>query len=778
MKKIIYLLLALLPIQGFGQSCIYGTGTNSAKQFNSCNETVIGASNLNTVIADTVTVTKLTITNLTDGIVKSVSDVLTPAVAGTDYSDLITKTGLALRLNHNSISTAITANQGVAYDGTSTYLTSTSSIEKRNGSFVVTNTNASPFASVTGSANHCGDGEIEGSYLWVPVENYTSCVSVTNIKIVKYLASDLSYSAQSGDLSANITEMSGLTIVGDTIFCSSFCNSTSIKKFNKNTFAFIGSVTLSFPVAPLDGIQGIANDGTYLYLSADNSAIYAVPIAGGVPKLVYSTSYAAEIEGIDYYSSQARWLVVNIDGNSNVIKLDAVATQNDLLLADQRGNITASGSINANASLTVGYRATTSTFPGVSINTGKWSKILFSSPETTNKTTFGQDNTGAAIYCNGYYAGAWQTWDATKVNLLYFQSLTSSRHEWRYAPANSTVTWVTPFYINTNPTIAADLLTETNATYNIGASGNRILSIFANNGTFNTVVNVNGASAANGTLLNTTTSTTNPQWSVINSGTGGRRWYVWSTNSSNGIGAGKLLITPSSSSTSRTFSIDSNGRVGINGVTAAAAYLHIAAGTATANTAPFKYTTGTLNTTAEAGANEYNNSYYQTKNSGLRYAIGGTIFDAFADAGNSTTTETDLHTYTTPASTLAENGGKVTANYAGTFVSSATATRQMKVYFGGTAIFDSGTLTISASAAWDVKVTIIRVSSTVVRYTVAMNTQNAALAAYTAVGELTGLTLTNTNIIKITGQAAGVGAATNDIVLKLATGEWKAVAAN
>ena len=34
-------------------------------------------------------------------------------------------------------------------------------------------------------------------------------------------------------------------------------------------------------------------------------------------------------------------------------------------------------------------------------------------------------------------------------------------------------------------------------------------------------------------------------------------------------------------------------------------------------------------------------------------------------------------------------------------------------------------------------------------------------------GELTGLTLSNTAVLKVTGQAAGVGAATNDIVAKL-----------
>jgi hypothetical protein len=68
--------------------------------------------------------------------------------------------------------------------------------------------------------------------------------------------------------------------------------------------------------------------------------------------------------------------------------------------------------------------------------------------------------------------------------------------------------------------------------------------------------------------------------------------------------------------------------------------------------------------------------------------------------------------------------------------------------------------------------TLIRVSATVIRYMISFATEGAALAAYTAVGELTGLTLSNTNILKITGQAAGIGAATNDIVAKLGTLSW------
>lgn len=146
---------------------------------------------------------------------------------------------------------------------------------------------------------------------------------------------------------------------------------------------------------------------------------------------------------------------------------------------------------------------------------------------------------------------------------------------------------------------------------------------------------------------------------------------------------------------------------------------------------------------------------------------GGTLFDHYTNAGNVTTGETTLYTDTVVGDTLANNGDKLEAEYGGVFVSSGTATREIKVYFGGTVIFDTGALTLSLSSAWTGYVSIIRVSNTVVRYMISFTTEGAALAAYTSVGELTGLNLSNDNIMKITGQAAGAGAATNDIVAKL-----------
>lgn len=152
------------------------------------------------------------------------------------------------------------------------------------------------------------------------------------------------------------------------------------------------------------------------------------------------------------------------------------------------------------------------------------------------------------------------------------------------------------------------------------------------------------------------------------------------------------------------------------------------------------------------------------------------LFDHFADVGNVGTGEDDLYSDTLAAGQLANNGEKIEAQYGGIFVSSATATRQIRAYFGGTLIFDTGTLTLSLSSAWDLYVTVIRESSSVVRCVASLTTQGAALAAYTAYTRITGLTLSNTQVLKITGEAAAVGAATDDIVAKMGTVEWRAAA--
>lgn len=150
------------------------------------------------------------------------------------------------------------------------------------------------------------------------------------------------------------------------------------------------------------------------------------------------------------------------------------------------------------------------------------------------------------------------------------------------------------------------------------------------------------------------------------------------------------------------------------------------------------------------------------------------LFDHYADAGNTGTGEDDLYSDTIAAGQLSADGQKITATYQGTFTGAAASTQQLKIYFGGTQIYASGALSIGvATNAWTAQVTVIRESSSVVRCSVAISTDFATLFPYSSYTRITGLTLSNTQVLKLTGEAAGVGAANNQVVSKLGYVEFK-----
>ena len=136
--------------------------------------------------------------------------------------------------------------------------------------------------------------------------------------------------------------------------------------------------------------------------------------------------------------------------------------------------------------------------------------------------------------------------------------------------------------------------------------------------------------------------------------------------------------------------------------------------------------------------------------------------DFYTDAINTSITETDLYTYTTLANRLSSDGEKLTASFTGLF-SDATASSQLRVFFAGTQIGDTGALTMSVTGSFNVNVTIIRTGATTARASVNVSTPGASTASYTNYTSLTGLNFTTTNIIKLTGQAGSVGGGTGDI---------------
>jgi hypothetical protein len=149
-------------------------------------------------------------------------------------------------------------------------------------------------------------------------------------------------------------------------------------------------------------------------------------------------------------------------------------------------------------------------------------------------------------------------------------------------------------------------------------------------------------------------------------------------------------------------------------------------------------------------------------------ALGGTIFDHFADQGNTTTGETDLYTDTTAASTLGTSGDTIYVRYSGTTAANANSKR-IRMYFGGTLFFDTAAQTFNGFT-WTFEAWIVRDSATTVRAHI-IGVWGAT--PFTNSVKITGLTLSATNIVKITGQS---GVATNDIVAQSGKIQWLSAA--
>jgi len=142
--------------------------------------------------------------------------------------------------------------------------------------------------------------------------------------------------------------------------------------------------------------------------------------------------------------------------------------------------------------------------------------------------------------------------------------------------------------------------------------------------------------------------------------------------------------------------------------------------------------------------------------------LGGAIKEYFTSVGNVTTGEDDLFTYTTEANIFGTNGDNIEGEYSGTTAANGN-NKTFKFYFAGTNILNSGALALN-DKNWKFSFKLIRVSATVVRYSVQF-TYEGNTAEILEVGELTGLTLSGTNILKITGEAT----ATDDIVATMGT---------
>lgn len=145
------------------------------------------------------------------------------------------------------------------------------------------------------------------------------------------------------------------------------------------------------------------------------------------------------------------------------------------------------------------------------------------------------------------------------------------------------------------------------------------------------------------------------------------------------------------------------------------------------------------------------------------------LFDLFSNVWNTGAGEDDLHNYTIPAGRFAADGDKLFAKYFGYFLGHATATRRVKLYFGGTLLFDTTAMAEVSTTNWECEVWLMRSTATQVK--AFCRFQRRTLFHAVVSTTLSGLTLTNSQVLKITGESAGTGGGVSgDVTMQFGTG--------
>jgi hypothetical protein len=141
-----------------------------------------------------------------------------------------------------------------------------------------------------------------------------------------------------------------------------------------------------------------------------------------------------------------------------------------------------------------------------------------------------------------------------------------------------------------------------------------------------------------------------------------------------------------------------------------------------------------------------------------------TIATYLTDVNNVSTTETDLYSTTVAANKLINNGHSI--HFVGTvFESDITATTQIRVYFAGVEVANTGGIAISATGFLRISGEVIRKTSTTASASFEVR-GNGLTTVYVNDLDLTGLDFTAGNIFKVTGTAGGASGGSNDITAK------------
>jgi hypothetical protein len=217
----------------------------------------------------------------------------------------------------------VSAHQGVAASPDFYYVFHTTAITRYDRSWNATGGNDDPLGSIPGLTQpHLGDGCYADGKLYVVAENYPE---VSNQLILVFDAITLERLAVIPTGQSH--EVSSIAVVpgeGDhgVLYVASYLDSSHLFRYDVGDGSYLGQLDLS-PV-PRTGIQGIAYDGSQLYVAVGKTYgfgyIYAVA-ADGSTKLVYTRVSAGSHEGIEFDGGRLLWLIDRSTSGSRVRSL-------------------------------------------------------------------------------------------------------------------------------------------------------------------------------------------------------------------------------------------------------------------------------------------------------------------------------------------------------------------------------------------------------------------------------------------------------------------------
>lgn len=152
--------------------------------------------------------------------------------------------------------TDLNSHQGVCWDGTHYYTTDDNAIYKWDSSWTLVDSHLDPIgsASLSGTADHCGDLDVYDGILYIPIEQYPTPAGTQHI--VKFNASDLSYVAKY-DISAQGHEAASIAYCDrdNLLYIVDYDgNNDTIYKYDPTDGTYIGTLVTDKSVLQRQGI--------------------------------------------------------------------------------------------------------------------------------------------------------------------------------------------------------------------------------------------------------------------------------------------------------------------------------------------------------------------------------------------------------------------------------------------------------------------------------------------------------------------------------------------